>query len=87
MLNVSHFLQDKAFELLRNMDIRYYELGEQHYPSIFYVPTEKEESISLFKRGFGGQIVAKPRSEFFFDANYLKTTHENRIIKYTEALK
>jgi hypothetical protein len=83
--NVSHYLQSKAFEILREKNIHTYEMGEQCYNSFLLQPSEKEMNISKFKRGFGGEIVYKPRSEYFFDAEYMKQTYENRIIKYTEA--
>jgi hypothetical protein len=84
-LNVSHYLQSVAFEILKQKNIHHYEMGEQVYNSLFCQPTEKERNISLFKRGFGGDIAVKPRSECFFDHDYMKQTYENRIIKYLEA--
>jgi hypothetical protein len=82
--NVSHFLQSKAFEILREKGIHIYEMGNQPYNGLLNCPTQKEINISKFKRGFGGDIVYKPRSEHFFDAEYMKQTYENRIIKYLE---
>jgi hypothetical protein len=83
--NVSHFLQSKAFEILREKGIHTYGLGEQCYNSLLHQPSEKEMNISLFKRGFGGEIIYKPRSEYFFDQDYMKQVYEQRIIKYQEA--
>jgi len=83
--NVGHYLQSAAFDILRQKGIKYYELGEQVYNSLYYCPTEKERNISLFKRGFGGEIVIKPRSEYFFDKDYFKQIMTDRIDKYVES--
>jgi len=80
--DVSHYLQSVAFDILRDKGVTRYELGDQVYNGLFYQPSEKERNISLFKRGFGGQIVVKPRSEFFFSADYLRETMQKRIEKY-----
>ncbi|MDD5017169.1 MAG: hypothetical protein PHO15_03605 [Eubacteriales bacterium] len=86
-LNVGHYIQHATFEVLRKKGICHYELGEQFYNSLTYQPTVKERNISLFKRGFGGEIVYKPRSEYFFDPDYMKQTYEQKIIKYLEAIR
>jgi len=85
--NVTHFLQNKAFEILREKGITHYEMGDQVFNSLHYQPTEKERSISKFKRSFGGTIVAKPASEYFLDQNYMIDVFANRIHKYWEKEK
>lgn len=80
--NVTHFLMSKAFEILRDKGIEKFELGEQVYNSLHYHPTEKERSISLFKRNFGGQIILKPASEFFMSQEYMIDVYANRIHEY-----
>jgi len=80
--NVSHFLQSAAFDLLRQKGITRYELGEQVANTLHQQPSEKERNISLFKRGFGGQIVQKPASEYFFDRDYFRETMNRRIENY-----
>lgn len=82
--NVSHFLQSWAFFAFRHFDIKYYEIGEQVFNNLTCHPTEKERNISLFKRGFGGNIVVNPISEYFFNEQYYKETMLNRINKYWE---
>jgi lipid II:glycine glycyltransferase (peptidoglycan interpeptide bridge formation enzyme) len=81
-LNVSHFLIWEAIKALQSNGIRYLEMGDQPQNSLYECPTEKEKNIAVFKRGFGGQIVVKPRSEYFFDAGYLRETYDKRISEY-----
>jgi hypothetical protein len=83
--NVGHYLQSVAFDVLRQKGIKTYELGEQVYNSLTCQPTEKEQNISLFKRNFGGDIVVKPISEYFFDAEYMRQIYSKRIDKYIES--
>jgi hypothetical protein len=83
--NVAHYLQSIAFDILRQKGIKTYELGSQDYNSLFIQPTAKERNISLFKRGFGGDIVINPISEYFFDKDYFKKTMLNRINNYIGA--
>lgn len=80
--NVTHFLLWKVFELLRDIGVKKIELGEQTYPSLFCQPTDKEKNISLFKKGFGGQIVLNPASEYFFDKDYMRQAYVERINNY-----
>jgi hypothetical protein len=80
--NVSHFLQAKAFDILRQKGVKRYELGEQVYSSLHSQPSEKERNISLFKRGFGGQVIRSPASEYFFDANYCREVMTERVKNY-----
>jgi hypothetical protein len=85
--NVTHFLMSKAFDILREKGIKEFELGEQVYNSLEYQPTEKERSISLFKRNFGGTIEVKSASEYFMDQTFMIETYANRLHKYWENKK
>lgn len=80
--NVSHYLQSIAFNMLRKKGIIRYELGEQVYNNLDTQPTEKELNISKFKRGFGGQILSNPASEYFFCPEYMEQTYKDRINNY-----
>jgi hypothetical protein len=80
--NVSHYLQSVAFDILRQKGVKRYELGNQVYLSLHCQPTAKERNISLFKRGFGGEIVSSPASEFYFDKNYMREVFNDRINNY-----
>jgi len=82
--NVSHYLQSVAFNLLRQKGIKRYEMGEQVYNSLHCQPGEKERNISKFKRGFGGQIVQKPASEYFFDRDYCRQVYTERLENYID---
>lgn len=84
-LDVSHYLQSVAFDILRDKGVTRYELGDQAYNGLFYQPSEKERNISKFKRNFGGEIVIKPKSEYFFDAEYFRDTMQKRINGYINA--
>ncbi len=83
--NVTHYLQDTAFELLRAKGVKTYELGEQVRNSLISQPTQKELNISHFKRNFGGSIVAQNESEYFFDKEYMEKTFIERIKAYCGA--
>ena len=83
--NVSHFLQARAFDILRQKGIKNYELGEQVYNTLHSQPAEKERNISLFKRGFGGQVIRNSVSEYFFDADYCREVMAERVKNYLGA--
>lgn len=83
-LNVSHYLQTQAFNILLDKGITQYEMGDQSYNNLFTQPTDKEFGISKFKRSFGGQIILKPKSEYFFDLEHMKQVYTERINKYVE---
>jgi len=80
--NVSHYLQSIAFDILRNRLIKYYELGNQVFNSLYEQPTEKEKNISKFKHGFGGEIIINPKSEYFFCPEFMKETYQKKIRDY-----
>ena len=80
--NVTHFLMNKAFEILREKGITQLEMGEQVLNSLHFQPIEKERSISKFKRGFGGNIIIKPASEYFTSQEYMIDVYANRIHEY-----
>jgi len=84
--NVTHYMLWRAFEILRDKGIKYIELGEQVYDTLHCQPTDKEKNISKFKKGFGGQIVLAPASEFYFDREYFEQVYSERIKKYKERL-
>lgn len=80
--NISHYLQAKAFDILRQKGVKMYELGEQVYNTLHSQPTEKERNISRFKRGFGGEVVLNPASEYFFDKDYMRQIYADCINNY-----
>ncbi|MFX1570643.1 MAG: hypothetical protein ACFFCV_20075, partial [Promethearchaeota archaeon] len=80
-----HFLLIKAFGLLKEKGIRYFELGEDVINSLHYQPNEKEINISKFKKNFGCETILKSQSEFFFNENYFKQTMKKRIDSYAKS--
>ena len=79
---IAHIIQWKAIEWLKNNKIKYYEIGWQQFGNQFYdFPSHKEQSISFFKRGFGGLTVPMFRGEKFYDDNYLKILFDRRVVK------
>lgn len=80
--NVTHLLQSKAFEILRDKGITHYEMGEQVYNSLHCHPSSKESTISKFKRSFGGEVIVKPSCEYFLSPDYMLDTYAERIHKY-----
>jgi len=82
--NVSHFLIWKAISILKNMGIKYLEMGGIVTNSLHHIPSEKEINISKFKKGFGGNIIIKPVSEYYFSRDFFKETMTKRIDSYIE---
>lgn len=80
--NVSHYLQSIAFKILAGIGINQYELGDQPYNGLTGQPSQKDRDIASFKRHFGGQIVIKPKSEYFFDPDYFRETMNSRVENY-----
>ena len=79
---MAHIIQWKAIEMLKEKKIKYYEIGGQQFGNQFYdCPSYKEQSISFFKRGFGGNTVPLYRGEKFYDDNYLKKVFKMRLAK------
>ena len=83
--NVNHFLIWNAIDILKNKGIKYLEMGEIVTNSLCYIPSEKETNISRFKKGFGGEIVINPISEYFFCKKTFEETMKKRIDKYIES--
>jgi hypothetical protein len=84
--DVSHFLEWQAFCRLKQENIIYYELGEQHFgSSLSCIVTDKMKSISAFKRGFGGSLYLQCSGEYFFTKDYFDKTYAERLQEYTQA--
>ncbi|MEF2230114.1 MAG: GNAT family N-acetyltransferase [Pseudodesulfovibrio sp.] len=67
-----HALLWTAINYYRDRGFSALELGLQQYsPQLFYVPTEKEWNISLYKRGFGGVIEPMYQGIKYYDADLL----------------
>lgn len=56
---IGHVVQQRAIETMKQLGLRWYQIGERLYPSDNPKPTEKELSISLFKQGFASCILPR----------------------------
>ncbi len=84
---ITHALQWKTIEYLKNKGIQYYELGWQYSKGIsFEVASKKELDISKFKRGFGGFTVPLFRGEKFYSYEYMEKTMKERMQKLKERM-
>jgi hypothetical protein len=65
---------------LKARGVQRYDLGFQYFGAQFHhVPGPKELSISLFKRGFGGQTRRVPMSEYFYSDAVLEQVTAERL--------
>ena len=70
---VQHAIMWQAVEYFKKCGYRWFELGWQSFgPQIFEVPSDKELTISFFKRGFGGRIVPLFRGIKYYDKEYMQ---------------
>ena len=53
-LPISHLILWDTLCWLKEHNFNHFEIGPFSYPSILFYPSEKEEAIARFKRGFGG---------------------------------
>jgi len=56
---LGHVVQMKAIQFFKNKKLRWYEVGQKHLKVDKETATDKEISISHFKKGFATQVVAK----------------------------
>ncbi len=85
---VGHALQWAAIEWLIAHGVESYELGLQQFgPALHDVPTEKERSISRFKRGFGGVLRLAPAWERWYSAEAFRTALTARVDAYAATLE
>jgi len=85
---MSHVIQWEAIKWLKNNGIKNYEIGIQQFGPLFHdMPTEKDMSISFFKRGFGGKTVPLFRGEKFYDSSYMQIALKRRSAALVEAYK
>lgn len=86
MVNPGHSLIWHAITYLKSIGIRYFELGEQYFsPNIYYPIDKKAISISLFKRGFGGDLIRQPIGEKIFSDKSIRAVYEERINSYLKS--
>jgi len=84
---VAHFIQWEGIKWMHEHAIKFYEIGWQYYAqTLEHFPTEKEKSISKFKRGFGGFTALLPMGEKYYDKEYFADVYHSRIKKYADSL-
>lgn len=85
-VNPGHSLIWAAIIYLKSIGILSLELGEQFFsPTLYYPVDQKAISISLFKRGFGGELVRQPIGEKIFKVEDIREIYEKRIEKYIKS--
>ncbi len=83
--NISHFLQWNAMLFLKQSGIRYYELGTQDFGDQLHKHvSEKDMSISKFKRGFGGFLITGYIGEKFYTKKSFIECYNKRVDQYAE---
>jgi len=80
---IAHYILWESIKWFKNKGIKYFELGWQFYDSTFhYGASEKECSISKFKRGFGGEQIAQIVAEKYYDMETFQKEYTDRIENY-----
>lgn len=79
----SHVIQWKIINWLKENGFKTYEIGLQQLSTqLFDFPSEKNITISFFKRGFGGFTVPLFSGEKFYSKEFLIKTLSRRIEKF-----
>lgn len=77
---ISHAIQWRSIEYLKNKGYHYYELGWQQYgPTLVDFPTSKAIDIARFKRGFGGFTVPLFMGEKYYNRDYFLKIYNKRV--------
>lgn len=85
-VNPGHSLIWSAIRFLKSIGINDLELGEQYFsPTLYYPVDQKAISISLFKRGFGGELIRQPIGEKIFKIESVRGIYEQRIDQYIKS--
>jgi hypothetical protein len=86
-LPLAHFVQWQILNWLHHNDFYYYEIGWQFYsPTEILSATQKEVSISRFKRGFGGLSVPIVVSEKFLRSEDYVSVSRERMERFAQIL-
>lgn len=82
---IAHFIQWQAIKWMHKKNIKFYEIGWQHFADTFSnFPSEKDISIARFKRGFGGFTVPLFMGEKYYNKDYFLEIYNSRIKKYSD---
>ncbi|MFA4884228.1 MAG: GNAT family N-acetyltransferase [Candidatus Margulisiibacteriota bacterium] len=81
---ISHVIQWETIKYLKNLGFKTYEIGVQQFgPQFNDLPSDKEVSISNFKRGFGGETVTYYRGVKYFDKEYMQKELSTKLNQLT----
>ncbi len=84
----SHLIHWEIIKFLKNRQADFYELGEQFYVPSLYCPTsQKNWTISRFKRHFGGLLVPQSTAEYFYSMDYFNEVWSERITRYAHDME
>ncbi|MEN6318296.1 MAG: GNAT family N-acetyltransferase [Syntrophaceae bacterium] len=79
---ISHVIQWRVIQWLKEKGYRQYEIGQQQFGAqIHDIPSPKELSISFFKRGFGGKTVPAYKGVQYYDQDYMEADFKNNLNK------
>jgi FemAB family protein len=56
---LGHVVQQRAIETMKARGVRWYYIGERHYPQDQPKPTDKQVSIAAFKQGFASHLFQR----------------------------
>lgn len=75
-----HILEWEAMLFYKKKGLKYYEIGERYYgPQLFYIPTEKEISICVFKERYGGTLLPTIQWIGYCDKKIMKREFKEKI--------
>lgn len=78
----SHVMQWRVINWLKENGFRIYEIGVQQFSAQLYdFPSQKDKTISFFKRGFGGLTAPIFSGEKFYSKDFLTKVLSNRTEK------
>jgi len=77
---ISHVIQWKIINWLKENGFKTYEIGTQQFgPQLHDLPSPKDQSISFFKRGFGGRTLPVFRGFKYYDKDFMKRELGNNL--------
>lgn len=84
----SHVIQWNIIQWLSEHGFRKYEIGMQQFgPQLQDIPTDKDRSISFFKRGFGGETLPVFRGDRFYNLDYLQEALGGNVQRLLRAMQ
>ena len=80
-----HLLEWKAILYYKKHGVSFYEVGERFFgPQLYYLPTAKEVTISVFKERYGGYLYPKVSWYGYLDAEYIKHDLTKKLSKFLD---